>query len=73
VILRHCPAFARPNPVRAAKPPRIEPTDSVDAIATVLVGMFTPAKAEAVARAVLAKLKQRPAQRRLGADATAAP
>jgi hypothetical protein len=59
VILRHCPAFTRPNPARAAKPPRIEPTASVDAIATVLIGMFTPAKAEAIFRAGLAKLAAR--------------
>jgi hypothetical protein len=72
VILLRCPVFARSRPV-VIKPPRIEPTASVDAIATVLLGMFTAAKAEAVARAVLAKLKQRPARQRLGADATAAP
>jgi hypothetical protein len=58
VILLRCPVFARQRPV-VAKPPRIEPTDSADAIATVLVGMFTPAKAEAIFRAGLAKLAAR--------------
>jgi hypothetical protein len=61
-ILRHCPLFAPAKP--AANPgggkwPRIEPTDSADAIATVLVGMFLPRKAEAVFRAGLAQLKAR--------------
>ena len=72
VILLRRPVFARSRPM-VARPPRIEPTDSADAIATVLLGMFTPAKAEAISRAVLAKLKDRPGQRRLSADATAAP
>jgi hypothetical protein len=75
-ILRHCPLFAPVRPVAnpgGGKWPRIEVTASADAIATTLLTMFLPAKAEAIARAVLAKLKQRPARQRLGADAGAAP
>jgi hypothetical protein len=65
--LRYCPLFAKPKLARAAKP-HIEPTDSAEDIATVLVGMFLPRKSEAIARAVLAKLKERPAQQRLSAE-----
>jgi hypothetical protein len=57
-VLRYCPLFIKPRPAPAAKP-RIEPTASADAIATVLVGMFLPRKAESIARAVLAQLKAR--------------
>jgi hypothetical protein len=75
-ILRHCPLFAAAKP--AANPgggkwPRLEPTDPPEAIASTLLTMLSPPKAEAVARAVLAKLKERPAQPRLSADAVAAP
>jgi hypothetical protein len=52
------PLFMKPRPAPAAKP-RIEPTDSADAIATVLVGMFLPRKAEAIFRAGLAQLTAR--------------
>jgi hypothetical protein len=57
-VLRYCPLFMKPRPAPAAKP-RIEPTDSADAIATVLVGMFLPREAEAIFRAGLAKLTAR--------------
>jgi hypothetical protein len=57
-VLRYCPLFMKPKLAQAAKP-RIEPTDSADTIATVLVGMFLPRKAESIARAVLAQLKAR--------------
>jgi hypothetical protein len=49
----------------AAKPPRIEPTASADSIATVLVGMFLPRKAEAIFRAGLAQLSALPRRGRL--------
>ena len=39
--------------------PRFKPTDTADDIADVLVGMFSPSKAESIARSVLAKLKAR--------------
>jgi hypothetical protein len=44
---------------------RFKPTDSANDIANVLVGMFSPSKAESIARSVLAKLKARtqPARR----------
>lgn len=38
---------------------RFKPTDTADDIATVLVSMFSPSKAESIARALLAKLKTR--------------
>jgi hypothetical protein len=57
-VLRYCPLFVKPKLARAATP-RIEPTASVEAIATVLVGMFMPRKAEAIFRAGLAKLAAR--------------
>jgi hypothetical protein len=69
--LRYCPLFVKPKPVRAAASnvsPRIEVTDSADDIASTLLDMFLPRKAEAIARAVLAQLKERPAQQRLSAE-----
>jgi hypothetical protein len=57
-VLRYCPLFMKPRSAPAAKP-RIEPTDSADRIATVLIGMFTAAKAGAVFRAGLAQLATR--------------
>jgi hypothetical protein len=57
-VLRYCPLFVKPKLAPAAKP-RIEPTASADTIATVLVGMFLPRKAEAIFRAGLAQLKAR--------------
>jgi hypothetical protein len=61
--LRNCPLFMKPKLAPAAgssnASPRIEPTDSADAIATALVGMFLPRKAEAIFRAGLAKLAAR--------------
>jgi hypothetical protein len=53
-VLRYCPLFMKPKLAQAAKP-RIEPTDSADTIATVLVGMFLPRKAEAIFQAGLAE------------------
>jgi hypothetical protein len=52
------PAFHEAE-ARTGRKPRIEPTDSADAIATVLVGMFLPRKAEAIFRAGLAELTAR--------------
>jgi hypothetical protein len=57
-VLRYCPLFVKPRPVQAATP-HIEPTDTAEEIATVLVGMFLPRKAEAIFRAGLAKLAAR--------------
>jgi hypothetical protein len=57
-VLRHCPLFAQPKPVRAANP-RIDVTAPVDVIAVRLVDMFLPRKAEAIFRAGLAKLRAR--------------
>ena len=77
--LRYCPLFAEAEAGTGHRDPRtvsrrgIEPTDSAEDIATALVALFLPRKSEAIARAVLAKLKERPAQRRLSADAGAAP
>jgi hypothetical protein len=62
-VLRYCPLFTKPKPAQVARRPRIEPTDSADAIATVLVGMFLPRKAEAIFRAGLAKLAARELRR----------
>jgi hypothetical protein len=39
---------------------RFKPTDTADDIATVLVGMFSPTKADEIAKRMLAKLKARP-------------
>jgi hypothetical protein len=47
---------------------RFKPTDTADDIATVLVGMFSARKAEAIARAVLTMLKARKAARNKPAD-----
>jgi hypothetical protein len=55
-VMRYCPLFMKPKRAPAAKPARIEPTDSADTIAAVLVCMFLPAKAAAVFRAGLAQL-----------------
>jgi hypothetical protein len=38
---------------------RFTPTDTADNVAMTIVGMFSPSKAEDVARRILAKLKQR--------------
>jgi hypothetical protein len=60
-VVRHCPLFAKPKSPPAAKPRAeyIEPTGTADDIATILVGMFMPRKAESIARAVLAQLAAR--------------
>jgi hypothetical protein len=61
-VLRYCPLFVKPKPARAAGStnvsPRIEPTDTAEDIATALVALFLPRKSEAIAQAMLAKLKE---------------
>jgi hypothetical protein len=61
-ILRHCPLFAPAKPVAnpgGGKWPRLVVTDNADAIASTLLTMFLPNKANAIARAMLAKLAAR--------------
>ena len=53
------PLIVLPLSVEGFHEARFKPTDTADNIADVLVGMFSPSKAESIARSVLAKLKAR--------------